>query len=87
MVATAMTEDQLDGLIGRQVVHQGRTLQVLDWLVEGPVLVLQDLGPATRIQDDQFGEARRLVPPTWSVPVYDSATGDYHPLVRNLGLI
>jgi hypothetical protein len=82
-----MTEDQLDALVGRQVEYDGRRLRIVEWLPEGPSLVLADTGDTPRIQDDQFGEARRRAPETWTIPVYEHASNTYHPLLRELGLI
>lgn len=79
----AMNENQLDALIGRRVAYAGRLLQVIDWVPEVPALVLADTA-VDDIQPDQFGDARRRAPRTWTVPVYDPDTGALHPLIRDL---
>lgn len=83
MVATPLTEDQLDALIGRMATVDGRAVRVVDWLPEGPSLVLSAAGNGGAIQTDQFGEARRRVPPTWTEPVYDPESGALHPIVTD----
>lgn len=81
-----MTEDQLEALIGTRVAYQGRQFLIVDWLAEGPALVLTEAhGPST-IQSDQFGEARRRVAKTWTIPVYADHSGNLHPLLRELTL-
>ncbi|MBA1149417.1 hypothetical protein H0Z60_20430 [Ectothiorhodospiraceae bacterium WFHF3C12] len=76
-----MTEDQLDALIGRQTAYGGLTVRVVDWVPEGPSLVLTAVGTEAAIQTDQFGEARRRAPRTWTEPVYDADSGTLHPLI------
>lgn len=81
----AMTEDQLDALIGRATEHDGRLVRVVDWVPEGPALVLAELASGGPIQTDQFGEARRRAPRRWTVPVYDPESGALHAVIQNLG--
>ncbi len=72
-----ITPEQLRALIGQRVLHEGCLCQVIEVLEEGPCLVLQDLG-GPDIQPDQYGEAHRLAPRTYTVPVWDEAQGELH---------
>lgn len=79
-----MTEllQTLRGLIGREVQYEGVLCQVIDVLVDGPALVLGRRGQRGVIQTDQYGDARRRVPQTYTVPLRSRIESDLHPVVR-----
>lgn len=81
-----MTEllDTLHAFLGREVVFDGVHCQVIDVLSDGPSLVLSRLGTAGIIQTDQYGDARRRVPETYTVPLRSRIEDDLHPVVRAL---
>lgn len=84
MVAMAIDMEQLYALVGQRVVYGGRHLMVVDVLTEGPSLVLNEPEGAGQIQRNRFGEASRRAPTSWTIPVLDPATGEIHPLLREL---
>ncbi len=69
--------------IGRSLEIQGRRCQVIDILEDGPQMVIQVIGEVS-IQADQWGEAHRRTPETFSMVVYDEATGRINPLLSKL---
>ncbi|HKJ94286.1 MAG TPA: hypothetical protein VKA32_01500 [Gammaproteobacteria bacterium] len=77
--------NQLEALIGSEVRFRGRRLTVVEVLSERPALVLSETDGASGIQANQFGEAARRAPRTWTIPVRDS-NGDVHPLLREFTL-
>lgn len=68
MNAHAASLPDLRRLIGQSVMHKGICCHVLEVLHDGPTLVLVD-EQNTDIQDNQYGEASRVVPRTYTVPV------------------
>lgn len=78
---------QLQALIGRQVRYGDRLLVVIDVLLEGPALVLEDPMAQGRIQANQFGDAARRGPATLTLPVLDPASGELHPVMHELQVI
>lgn len=66
-------------MIGLRVSHQGIHCVVLEVLEDGPSLVLQDLEQRTTIQDDQFGDPKRRVVLTYTVPVLTDDRTEIHP--------
>jgi hypothetical protein len=61
--------DQLHQLIGMQVLHQGVRCEIIEVLDDGPLLVLARCEERTVIQSDQYGDARRRVRETFTIPV------------------
>lgn len=59
---------QLRGMIGQQVLYQGHRCVVIEVLEQDTELVLQ-IEEHHTIQPDQYGDARRLVPGTLTIPV------------------
>ncbi len=70
--------DQLRNMIGIEVSHRGILCRVIEVLDDGPTLVLQDLDRRD-MQTDQFGDPRRRVPATYTVPVLDNEHSSIHP--------
>lgn len=68
---------QLRGMIGQQVLHQGQRCLVVEVLEQNTELVLQIEAHQT-IQPDQYGEARRLVPDTVTIPVLSADRTELH---------
>ena len=73
-----ITLDQLRGMIGQHVRHEGLQCEVIEVLEDGPSLVLASLGESS-IQIDQFGNPSRRVPQTFTVPVLTSNRIEIHP--------
>lgn len=82
-----ITLDQLRGMIGLTVRHQGHTCYVIEVLEDGPSLVLEDRGPVKALQEDQFGDPQRRVPRTFTIPVLDKARTGIHPEFLALDLV
>lgn len=85
MVAGDLTTEGLRRLIGRRVRYRGRELRVLEVLSDGPALVLSEPEGQRHIQANQFGEAGRRAPETWTIPVYNPGRRELHPLFQELG--
>lgn len=82
------TLEQLAGLIGRRTRYRGRELLVVDVLGDSaPELVLQEAPGPGVIQSNQFGEANRRVPETWTIPVLAPNGRDLHRLFVELDLL
>jgi len=81
-----ITLEQLRGMIGLRVRHQGFSCQIIEVLEDGPSLVLQDCEPSATIQANQFGDANRRVPRTQTVPVLTSDKTELHALFLALDL-
>lgn len=87
MVTRTATTDELRSLIGRRVRYRGRELLVVEVLLEEPAVVLREPGGAREIQGNQFDEAGRRVPKTWTIPVYAPGGRELHTLFRELELL
>lgn len=70
--------DQLRGMIGSDVTHRGSRCRVIEVIEDGPALVLQDLEKRD-MQADQYGDPRRRVPTTYTVPVLDAERRSINP--------
>jgi len=81
-----ITLDQLRGMIGIQVVHQGVPCKVVEVLEDGPTLVLLSIDES-HIQSDQYGNPLRKVPQTFTVPVLNSTGDEIHPAYLALDLL
>lgn len=68
---------QLRGMIGQRVIHQGHRCLIVEVLEQDFELVLQVEEHHT-IQPDQYGEARRLVPDTITIPVLSADRTELH---------
>ena len=86
MAEIIITLDQLRGMIGLRLLHQGITCRVIEVLEDGPSLVLQSLNEAPRIQPNQHGEAQRRTPVTYTVPVLTREKTELHPQFLALDL-
>ncbi len=82
-----ITLDQLRGMIGLHLVHQGTSCQVIEVLEDGPSLVLQSIHESPTIQPNQHGEAQRRTPVTYTVPVLNNERNELHPQFLALDLI
>ena len=71
-----ITVEKLRSLIGQRFYHHGVDCQIIEVLEDGPSLALQEFTSHTVIQSDQYGEAHRRVAPTFTIPVWDSASGE-----------
>ncbi len=80
----SLTMDKLRGLIGQRLHHRGVECLIIELLEDGPNLVLQEFGPHTIIQSDQYGEAHRRVPETFTIPVFDTISGALNPALGEL---
>lgn len=81
-----ITLDQLRGMIGLKVRHQGKCCIVIEVLEDGPSLVLQSCEEAPTIQANQFGDANRRVPQTKTIPVLTPDQTELHALFLALDL-
>lgn len=76
-----MNCDDLRHIIGKQLNYKGHNCEIIEVLEDGPQLVLRNLDVEnvevdngdTRnpIQPNQFGEAHRRTPETFTVPALD----------------
>lgn len=73
----------LRGLIGQQLEVGGRDCVVIDVLEDGPQFVFKVLG-SSKIQADQWGDARRRTPESFTVPVYEADCRTPNPLIHRL---
>lgn len=65
-----ITLEQLRGMIGIQLCHNGKPCVVIEVLEDGPSLVIQHLEvDSSSIQPNQYGNAHRRTPETLSIPV------------------
>lgn len=79
--------EQLRRMIGIQVYHQGKPCVVIEVLEDNIALVLQALEGDATIQGNQFGDARRRVPLTYTIPVLNTERDSLHPDFLTLDLI
>jgi hypothetical protein len=76
-----MTCDDLRHIIGKQLNYKGHSCEIIEVLEDGPQLVLRNLDynpiadeandGRNPIQPNQFGEAHRRTPETFTVPALD----------------
>jgi hypothetical protein len=69
MTRLHITTDKLRDMIGLNVLHEGVACCVVEIIDDGPSLVLECIDHRLSIQPDQFGEAHRRVPQTFTVSV------------------
>jgi len=77
METIVISLSQLRGMIGQQVVHQGKRCVIVEVLEQHTELVLQ-IEEQHTIQPDQYGEAHRLVPGTITIPVLNTDKTELH---------
>ncbi|MEJ2346955.1 MAG: hypothetical protein P8076_12410 [Gammaproteobacteria bacterium] len=81
-----ITIEQLRGMIGLHVRHEGMICRVIEVLEDGPSIVLMD-ARRDMIQTNQFGNPGRRVPETYTVPVLTAERSALHPRFLALDLI
>ena len=69
MSRLCITTDKLRDMIGLNVRHEGVACCVVEVIDEGPSIVLECRDHRLSIQPDQFGEAHRRVPQTFTVSI------------------
>jgi len=77
---------QLRSMIGQRVLHQGEVCVVIEVLEQDTQLVLQ-IEEHLTIQPDQFGDARRVVPETITIPVLSADRTELHASFLALDLV
>ena len=87
MSEIVITLEQLRGMIGLHLLHQGILCRVIEVLEDGPSLVLQSIEEEPSIQPNQHGEATRRTPVSYTVPVLDSTRTELHPQFLALDLM
>ncbi len=70
--------EQLEKLLGLETRHQGHVCVIHEILDNGNTLVLISVQQGN-IQGDQFGNPRRRVPITFSIPIIDKDGHSPHP--------
>jgi hypothetical protein len=76
--------DDLLALIGRQVVYQRQSCEIVE-LLDGCEFVLQVLDDESNIQATQYGDGHRTVPVTYVLPIFDGE-GELHADLLAAGL-
>lgn len=74
----------LKNLIGRSAVIEGKNLEVVEVLQDGPQIILKQTDVKTEILDNQYGEANSMTYRTWSIPLRSSIDNDLHPIIKDL---
>lgn len=74
-----ITLEQLRNMIGLYMLYQGMRCQVIEVLEDGPALVLQSSEESPGIQPNQYGEATRRAPVTYTIPVLNEEHTELHP--------
>ena len=82
-----ITLDQLRGMIGLRLLHQGILCRVIEVLEDGPSLVLQSINEEPSIQANQHGEATRRTPVSYTVPVLNDTQTELHAQFLKLDLV
>lgn len=77
---------QLRGMIGQRVIFQGQSCLVIEVLEQDTELVLQ-VEEQHSIQPDQYGDARRMVPDTLTIPVLSPDKTELHACFLSLDLL
>ena len=86
MAEITITLELLRGMIGSEVRHHGNSCRVVEVLEDVPAVVLEDASHRD-LQPTQFGDPRRTVPATYTVPVLDPEQRQIHPDFLALGLL
>lgn len=79
MSEITITLEQLRGMIGLHVVHNGIPCQIIEVLEDGPSIVLQSQHQDRPVQTNQHGEANRRVHETFTIPVLSRDKSEIHP--------
>lgn len=77
---------RLRALIGQCVTYREAVCEIVEVLEDGPALVLRRTGGATVIQPNQYGDASRRVPQTYTIPVFAPESCEPHPEFAALGI-
>lgn len=75
---------ELRKTIGSHVDYKGADCEIIEILEDGPYLVLRDVAHDAIIQPNQFGEAHRRTPETFTVPVFTKGTQEFNPFIARL---
>lgn len=86
MSEICITIQQLRGMIGVEVMHNGIHCQVIEVLEDGPSIVLQSQQHAS-IQANQHGDPHRRTPTTFTVPVLNAHKNELHASFLQLELV
>lgn len=78
--------EQLRSMIGVRLSHQGIPCKVVEILEDGPSIVLMSIDDQ-HIQSDQYGNPKRRVPQTFTIPVLTSDGNSIHPAYLELNLL
>lgn len=79
MTEISITLQQLRGMIGLHVTHNGAPCQIIEVLEDGPAIVLQSRGSDKPVQSNQHGEGSRRVSETFTIPVLTRDKNEFHP--------
>ena len=86
MNTISISLQQLRGMIGVEVLHNGVRCQIIEVLEDGPSIVLQSQHNAA-IQANQHGDAHRRTPQTFTIPVLTANKTELHNSFLQLDLI
>ena len=75
---------RLQSLIGARLYYRHTPCEIIEILAEGPALVVQDCSADKTIQADQYGEARRRVAQTYTVPLLNVRGDGPNPVLAEL---
>ncbi len=81
-----ITLEQLRGMIGIQVEHNGRACEVVEVLEDGPSIVLRCLDQSN-IQTSLHGNPTRRAPQTYTIPVLTPDQRELHAEFLSLDLL
>ena len=84
MSSLHITTEKLHDMIGLKVRHEGVVCCVVEIIDEGPSLVLERRDQHLSIQPDQFGEAHRRVPQTFTISILSSESTEFSISFLNL---
>ena len=70
--------NQLRGMIGLRILYSGTTYTVIEVLEDNPCIVVQADQPDSHIQADAYGNARRQVRDTLTIPVFSNDKTELH---------
>ena len=87
MSSIEISLQQLRGMIGLTVRYQGEHCLVVEVLEDSTSLVLQSQEYQATIQADQYGDPRRRVPQTYTIPVLSAQRDELHPEFLSLELV
>jgi hypothetical protein len=82
-----ITIEQLRGLLGLQVIHQGETCRVIEVIEESLSIVVAHEDRDPTIQSNLHGHAHRKVPQTAVIPVLSSGGNEFNQQFLCLELI